>query len=187
MNGASDAARRRSHTRPNSGRWTLAAVITVLLGAVLAAGWAARGWSALADRPKLFDRALTPGTVTVRLVTDERVVAYVERDATGQPPDVRLSVTGPGGAPVATQPYSQELVYDVPGRLHRLGRAIGSFIAPVDGTYTATAAGGDQGATVAIGPDLADGIGPTLIAPGLLFVAFLVLAGIIMAAPSRRR
>lgn len=169
----------------SSRRWWVVAALVAVTGLVAGAAWAAVSFLALTQRPEAFTRALLPGSVAVDLEAGERAVAYVEAPSPDTAQSAEVTVRGPDGHTVATRRYSRLLQYDVTGAPGRRGSAVQSFQAPAAGRYTVAGAAptADPAPILAVGADLADGAVRALLAPSLLALGMLVLAGVLVATP----
>lgn len=182
-------------------RYALAAA-TAVVGLTASSLWAVSGVLDQTRRPGDFGRADLPGSVTLDVDEAARLVVYVEADRWVRPdgggaasivkPD-RLTVSGPEGEDVALERYPDDLRYDVPasvpveGAAARVGTAIASFEADAAGTYTVSATGAvhpvddDEvrpvdGATLAVGADLAPGTARAILFPATTGVGSVLLA-----------
>ena len=183
-------------------RYALAAAIAVV-GLTASSLWAVSGVLEQTRRPAAFDRADLPGSVTLTVDEAARVVVYVEADRRARPDGggaaqimtvEQLTVAGPAGDDVRVDDYPADLRYDVPatalpddGAPARVGPAVAAVEAEVTGTYTVTAAGtvhlvGDdevrqvEGATLAVGADLAPGAARAILFPAITGVGSVLLA-----------
>lgn len=182
-------------------RYALAAAIAVV-GLTASSLWAVSGVLDQTRRPAALDRADLPGSVALTVDETARVVVYVEADRRARPdgggtaPTMtldQLTVSGPAGDDVRVDDYPVDLRYDVPatalpdGAPARVGTAVASFEAEATGTYTVTAAGtvdlvGDdevhqvEGATLAVGADLAPGAARAILFPAITGVGSVLLA-----------
>lgn len=159
----------------------LAALIAVVALAV-AGIWGVTAFLDQVQRPPEFARADLPGTVAVTLTTLGPHVVFHERDAEADPGHVLTAadarVLDPLGDAVPVRPYSGDLRYD-----HgvAVGVAIGVFDADQAGTYLASVRGDARiDGALAVGDDLAPGVGRALLYPGLTALGGLVLAGVVL-------
>ena len=167
-------------TQPPSG-WYWVAGILAVLGLTAALVWGAVGTISALDEVDSFERTTVPGAVTVPVTDPGTMVVYYEnsaelaRSATTTPTwqQLRLTVTGPDGAVLASS-YRSTARYDVdPGRL---GRAVAKFEAATAGQYrVSTARAVEPGATLAVGDNFARDIALTALGAALL--ALVTVAG----------
>jgi hypothetical protein len=154
-------------------------VLVAGLAAALVVGTSAT--LALVASPSGFDR--TPvGSPAVVNVPAGRVVVYHEGAPGPAFARLGLAVTGPDGAAVPVTPYPGTLQYDTE---HGLGTAVAVFDAPTAGTYQ-VASDGAAGGLLAVGPDLGRDVGDALARAGVLAVAAIAIAGVLVIAGGRR-
>ena len=148
-----------------------------------------------------------PGTMVVYYESPAEVARYADPTATGRNPtrwnpatdatievgyaantptwqQLRLTVTGPGGAVVPISTYRSTARYDVaPGQL---GRAVAKFKADTAGQYRVSAARAiESGATLAVGDNFARDIAMTTLGAASLGLV-TVLAAVLLAVITYR-
>lgn len=140
----------------------------VVLGFGVAISWGLAIYLGMLDRISAFERVPIPSSETV---TSEpgTTVLYLEGGRRVPVPAVRFAVVDPSGRAVAVQTYEGDLRYDVPNEPGRVGRAVATFEADAEGSYSIDVIGPNtEGTIVAIGTDVAR---PSV--PGILGALFL--------------
>ena len=150
--------------------------IFVFLGVGIAIWWGVASYLGMLDRISAFERFGPPSTqVSVTLDAGTNVL-YVEAARRTPPPDIRFTIVDPSGRTVAVRTYEGDLRYDVPDEPGRIGRAVATFEANVEGVYSIDVIGPSiDGAIVAIGDDVAQ---PSVLAIlGALFLLSISAVG----------
>jgi hypothetical protein len=132
-------------------------------------------------------RVPIPGQGQVTLTEPGKYVVYYEgpgADSADTIPAFSASIEGQTKARFGE--YSSGLTYDFEGRS---GRAVKTFEIDQPGTFQVRTEAEVEGtqATLAIGPSIAGGVMPGLVAPLVLFLAGLALAAVIAIARNRAR
>ena len=179
MNTATHSAhvvrRARATGRPGTrfGYW-LAAVLAVV-GLAATISWATVRTLDVIGRSDDFPRTAIPGTVTTDVTNPGDLVVYFEGEGKPVPSALGLTVFGPTGTRIATQPYADELQYDAPAG--GIASAVASFEVRSEGRYRVSATETPQpGARLAVGEDIGQGLVSALLWPGVLALGILLTA-----------
>jgi membrane protease YdiL (CAAX protease family) len=160
------------------------AMLLAGVGVITAAAWGVTGVLDQVQRPETFVRAAVPGRLTVTLTQVGTHVIYYEGHDPATISAGQLRVVDTAGRAVPVRPYGLDLRYDVPGKPGMLGTAVGVFDAQTTGSFSVRAdagvVGGD-GASLAIGDDLAPAMIRAVLLPGLAAL-LSVVASIALAA-----
>lgn len=168
---------------------TLPRMVPLLTGIVAATGiviglvWGGAVVAQLADEWGSMESTEIPGELDVHVgEAGDQVVYYERRSLVATPvdPDIDLSVTGPGGASVPTEPTTR-IQYRM---FQTVRQAHATFAASEPGRYTVTVDGqtDDDEAAIAVGTEtgaatLGGLVGPVVVlVVGLVAVPLLVLA-----------
>lgn len=166
------------------------AALVLAVGLLAAGVWAAAAVLDQIQRPADFVRTAVPGSVSVTLNQVGAHVVYFETrpaeasDRYSRPDSSLVTVTGPRGSDLQVRPYPAQLRYDYDGAL---GTAVAVFDTQRTGTHVVSMASSGAAGQMAVGDDLAPGLLTALLPPALTALASLVLAVLLVWAPTRRR
>jgi hypothetical protein len=159
------------------------AVLGAVAGVTTAALWGVTGVLDQVQRPAYFVRADLASSVMVTLTQLGPHVIYYEGHGPAAVSADELEVVDAAERVVAVRPYGLDLRYDVPGTPGALGTPIAVFDADHTGPFVIRthATVQDAQAQLAVGDDLAPGVGRAIVLPALAGL-FSVIAAITLAA-----
>jgi hypothetical protein len=154
--------------------WLAAAVVVLGVGCGLA--WGVTSTIHTRDHAEGLPRTSLPGTLQVSVGTGDSQLIFFEGEGRPSPEAIGLTVTASDGSAVPVKPYDLIMDYDIAGWT---GSPIASFSAPVQGTYTVTAADPYRDGRMAVGENFLRAQAISIVGALALIVASVV-AGVVI-------